>query len=29
VAKLVDILDKLRKGADARKSRLASVRQMN
>lgn len=26
--KLADILDKLRKGADARKSRLASVRQM-
>jgi hypothetical protein len=27
-AKLADILDKLRKGTDARKSRLASVRAM-
>jgi hypothetical protein len=27
-AKLADILDRLRKGADARRSRLASVRQM-
>ena len=27
-AKLADILDRLRKGADARRSRLAAVRQM-
>ena len=27
-AKLADLLDRLRKGADARKSRLASVREM-